>query len=164
VALLKENQVADARTALLVLWGAVACVLLIAAANVSNLLLARAAARQTEIAIRVALGAGRWRIVRQLLTESALLSLAGGATGVAIAAWGLDALAPLLANLPRGKEIQLDGLALAFTGCVSLLTGIGFGLYPALRASDPSVHLLLKEVHSTGSHARLRSALVLAEV
>jgi putative ABC transport system permease protein len=139
-------------------------VLLIAAANVSNLLLARATARQGEIAIRIALGAGRWRIVRQLLTESALLAILGGALGIALAAWGLDALAPLLSNLPRGQDIRIDRLALAFTGCVSLLTGIGFGLYPALKASSPHVHELLKNVRSTATHVRLRGALVVAEV
>ncbi|MCA1828024.1 MAG: ABC transporter permease [Myxococcales bacterium] len=163
VKLLKEDQTSDSRTALLILWGAVTFVLLIAAANVSNLMLARATARQNEIAVRIALGASRSRIVRQLLTESALLALVGGAIGVAIASLGLDALSPLLANLPRGKEIHVDRLALFFTAGVSLLTGIGFGSYPALRASDPSVHTFLKDVR-TVSHARLRGALVLGEV
>jgi len=162
--LLRDDQVAEARPALLVLWGAVACVLLIAAANVANLLLARATARQGEIAIRVALGAGRFRIVRQLLTESVLLSILGGALGLGIAYWGLDALAPLLASLPRGSDVRIDVLALGFTAAVSLLTGVGFGLFPALRASDPSVHTLLKDVRSASSHARLRSGLIVTEV
>jgi len=162
--LLRDDQVSDARPALLVLWGAVAFVLLIAAANVANLLLARATARQGEIAIRVALGAGRFRIVRQLLTESVLLSALGGALGLGLAVWGLDALSPLLASLPRGADVRIDLFALVFTGAVSLLTGVGFGLFPALRASDPSVHTLLKDVRSTRSHARLRNALIVAEV
>src|SRR5689334_22723114 len=164
VRLFSEDTVEDARPALLVLWGAVTFVLLIAAANVANLLLSRATARQQEIAIRAALGAGRWRIVRQLLTESVLLSLAGAVLGTALAFAALDALSPLLANLPRGKDVRLDALALAFTAAIALLTGLGFGLYPALRASSPSIHDLLKDVRATGAHARLRGALIVAEV
>ncbi|MGZ6126297.1 MAG: ABC transporter permease, partial [Myxococcales bacterium] len=160
-ALLRDQQVGESRPAL---WGAVAFVLLIAAANVANLLLARATARQGEIAIRIALGAGRFRIVRQLLTESVLLSILGGAVGVALAVWGLAALRPLLASLPRGEDVRLDLLALAFTAGVSLFTGAGFGLFPALRASDPAVHTLLKDARTTHSHARLRGMLIVAEV
>jgi putative ABC transport system permease protein len=164
VRLFSEEEVEGARPALLVLWGAVAFVLLIAAANVANLMLSRAAARQHEIALRVALGAGRGRIVRQLLTESLLLSLAGAALGMLLAFFALGALSPLLANLPRGKDVHLDGLAVAFTIAVALLTGVGFGLYPALKASAPAVHSLLKDARATATHARLRGALIVAEV
>jgi putative ABC transport system permease protein len=164
VRLFSEHTVEDSRPALLVLWGAVTFVLLIAAANVANLLLSRATARQQEIAVRVALGARRWRIVRQLLTESMLLSLAGAVLGMLLAFVALDALSPMLANLPRGKEVRLDLLALAFTAGVAVLTGLGFGLYPAMRASGPSVHSLLKDAHTTGGHARLHGALIVAEV
>jgi len=163
---LLEDTVGPIRQALLVLLGAVAFVLLIACANVANLLLAKAAGRQREIAIRNSLGAARSRIFRQMLTESTLLSVAGGLIGllIAYAAFkGLLSLAP--PDLPRMKEVGLDWRALEFTLLVSILTGIVFGFAPAWHASRTDVNSLLKE-GSRGSSSRsgLRNALVVAQV
>ena len=157
-------------TTIYILLGVVGLVLLIACANVANLLLSRAALRAPEITVRLAVGAGRWRLIRQLLTESALLAMAGGAIGVLLALWGKDALAAMGTRgdfLPEGMEYSLDWRVLGFTLGVSLFTGILFGLAPAWRATKLDLTSALKESNRTGSgisRSRLSKVLVVAQV
>lgn len=167
----REALVQSVRPTLLVLLGAVAFVLLIACANVAGILLARAAARHKEIAIRLALGASRWTIIRQLLTESVLLGLSGAAVGLMLALWGVDLLVKLLppsyAYLRLEDHVRIDGRVLLFTLLTALLTSLLFGLGPAWQSSRPSVSDSLKEGGRTSEglrQHRTRSALVIAEI
>jgi putative ABC transport system permease protein len=157
------------RTALWVLFGAVALILLIACANIANLLLAQTSVRTQEVAIRLALGATRSRVIRQLLTESILLGLLGGALGLLLAAWGTAGLKALIpANtVPDGVEIGIGGAALIFTVATSLLTAILFGVWPALQISNPVLGEALKEggqKGARGGHVRAQNLLVISEV
>jgi putative ABC transport system permease protein len=172
---MRDSLVEDVRLPLMILLGAVSFVLLIACANVANLLLARAAVRQKELAIRAAVGASRWRMVRQLLTESVLLAGVGALLGFAIGTWGvrlLLAMAP--SNIPRLTDAEgalrqiplLDWRVAGFTIGVALLTGIVFGIFPALHTSNPDLVSSLKEGGRSGSgmHNRTRSVLVVSEI
>ena len=164
---LKDWIVGDAGKFLYVLLGAVAFVLLIACANVANLLLARAIGRSREFAIRAALGAGRVRVIRQLLTESVLLSVAGGALGLLVAAWGTHAVVSILPDaLPRSQEIGMDSRVFIFTAIVSVACGILFGLAPALKISRPDLQETLKEGGrgSSGTHHHVQGVFVTVEV
>jgi len=163
---LLEIFVGDARRALWVLFAAVAFVLLIACANIANLLLARSTSRKKEMAIRAAMGAGRWRIARQMLTESVLLSVLGGSLGLLFAQWGIKLILYISPDaIPRWQEITLNWQVLAFTIGVSFLTGLLFGLVPALQAGEVDVNETLKETgRGTSGRHWLRSSLVVVEV
>ncbi|HEY2014962.1 MAG TPA: ABC transporter permease, partial [Bryobacteraceae bacterium] len=169
---LTDVVVGQVRPALMVLLGAVAFLLLIACANVANLLLGRATGRQKEIALRLALGAGRWRLVRQLLVESVILSAAGGVLGLVLAWWSVHLLSVNIAEasrftLPRYQEIGIGGAVLLFTFAISTATGILFGLVPAIQFSRPDLQSTLKDGgrgSSRLSRSPLRSLLVVAEV
>jgi putative ABC transport system permease protein len=159
--------VGDVRLPLYILFGAVGFVLLIACGNVANLLLAKAAPRQREVAIRTALGARRIHLLRQLLAESLVLTIIAGAVGILLAVWGTEAIVALSPDsLPRAREIGFDWRVLAFTGAISLVTGVVFGLVPAIWSSRTELVGALKEGSrgSTTGHGRLRKALVVAEV
>jgi predicted permease len=167
---LKESLVGDSRSELLILLGAVALVLVVACANIANLLLARSTGRQREMAVRSALGAGRWRLARQLLAESILLSLAGAAVGFLAASWGVSLLRSMPSlPIPQVNPVQVDMTVLLFTIAVSIVVGALFGLVPALQFSRLNVSEELKSsatavVGATGSGKTLRSALIITEI
>jgi putative ABC transport system permease protein len=153
---------------LYLLFAAVGVILLIACANLANLLLARGLARQREIAVRAALGAGKWRLIRQLLTEASLLSLAGGGLGLLVAQWGLAALRRLPQNFVRGEDVRVDARVLLFTLAVAVVTGWLFGLAPAIQLARPELNTMLKEGGRSGGEGakwnRVRGAFVVAQV
>jgi putative ABC transport system permease protein len=165
---LEEKMLGDLRTPLYVLLGAVAFVLLIATANVANLMLARSTTRDKEVAIRTALGAGRLRIARQLLTESVVLAAAGGLAGLAIAQWSLDAFMALApAGTPRLNQVSVDSAVLVFTSVISLVSGLLFGIFPALQTKLVDLNSTLKEGgrgSAVSGSSSFRRALVVVEI
>jgi predicted permease len=165
---LKQQMVGDVSRILYLLFGAVACLLLIATANVANLLLARASSREREIAVRRAIGAGRGRIVTQLMTESLVLAAAAGATGLAVAAWGTRALLAMAPEgIPRISEVTMSGEVFVFALGAATLAGIAFGVAPALRASRTELVDALKDGRggtASAGHRRTQRALVVAEI
>jgi putative ABC transport system permease protein len=166
---LHEAMVGNLRNAVLLLFGAVAFVLLIACTNVANLLLARAATRESEMAVRSALGAGRLRLLRQLLTESVILAALGGAFGLLLAIWGLDWLVSLKPEgIPRLSDVRIDPMVIGFTMSLSIATGLLFGIVPALQATTTSLAGTLKESGrgplTTRAAARMRGVLVVGEM
>lgn len=166
---LKEFVVGEFQTAFLILLGAVGLVLLIACANVANLMLARAISRSKEISIRAALGASRFRLARQFLTESLMLSIAGGIIGVLVAIWGVDSIVKLLPEgVPRVSDISIDSRVLIFMSSISILAGLIFGLAPAIQASRPDLNTALKESgrSNTADPTKhlLRNLLVVSEI
>src|SRR5262245_2380325 len=163
---LKERVVGNIRSTLWMLFGAVGFVLLIACVNVGNLMLARSTGRSREFAIRVALGAGRWRLLRESLTESILVALLGGGLGLIVASWGTNlAISFLPTNLPRASEVRLDGRVLIFALAISLLSGVLAGLIPALKNSNWELSAILKEGgRGASARGRLQSVLVGIEV
>jgi putative ABC transport system permease protein len=165
---LQAEIVGEIKKPLLIFLGAVAFILLIACANVANLMLARAASRQREIALRVALGASRWRLVRQMLIESVVLGLVGGVAGLLLSLWGIELLSAVAQQMaaPRARAIGLNGRVLLFTFAASIVTGLIFGAAPAIEASKPDLNDALKEgARSSGSlgRSRTRNLLVLSE-
>jgi len=164
---MKEVMVGEVRPALLVLLGAVGFVLLIACVNVANLMMARSTARSREFAVRVALGAGQGRLMRQVLTESIALALIGGTLGLLLAHWGMrTALVLLPLALPRSENVRLDGRVLLFTLLLSALAGIVFGLVPALKTSRTRVSTTLNEFRRSvaGTRSRAQSTFVVVEM
>ena len=164
---LREDLLGNTRQALFVLLAASGCVLLIACANLASLLLARSVSRRREMAVRAALGAGRARLIGQMLTESAVLSLAGGALGLGVAFAAMKLLARLVpSNMPQTAAPAIDAPVLGFTLPLSIVTGLIFGILPALQTADASLNDAMKEGGrgSSGAGSRMRDALVVIEV